>query len=168
MKLSELNQNSDGDFVDALGAIFEHSPWVAEAVVSSRPFASVEQLHQLMSNSVDAASNELQLALIKAHPDLAGKAALSGDLTDESTSEQAGAGLDRLSAEEYETFHSLNDAYQSKFGFPFIIAVKGHDRHSILDAFRKRLENDSEAEKQTALKQIYRIAKFRLEGLITT
>ena len=168
MNLSQLNQNSDGDFVDALGAIFEHSPWVAEAVVSGRPFASVEQLHQTMSNAVDDASEELQLALIKAHPDLAGKAALSGELTDESTSEQAGAGLDRLSAEEYKIFHSLNDAYQSKFGFPFIIAVKGHDRHSILDAFRKRLENDSNAEKQTALKQIYRIAKFRLEGLITT
>ena len=166
MKLSQLNQNSDGDFVVALGAIFEHSPWVAEAVVSSRPFTSVEQLHQVMSNAVDAASVEFQLALIKAHPDLAGKAALSGELTDESTSEQAGAGLDRLSAEEYQTFHSLNDAYQSKFGFPFIIAVKGHDRHSILDAFRKRLENDGEAEKQTALKQIYRIAKFRLEDLV--
>ncbi len=168
MKLSQLNQNSDGEFVEALGAIFEHSPWVAEAVVSSRPFASIEQLHQVMSNAVDVASDELQLALIKAHPDLAGKAALSGELTDESTSEQAGAGLDRLSADEYQSFHSLNDAYQSKFGFPFIIAVKGHDRHSILDAFQKRLENDSEAEKQTALEQIYRIAKFRLEGLITT
>ncbi len=167
MKLFDLNQDSDGDFVAALGAIFEHSPWVAETVVSSRPFVSVEQLHQVMSNAVDAASDESQLELINAHPDLAGKAALSGDLTDESTSEQAGAGLDRLSPEEYQTFHSLNDAYQSKFGFPFIIAVKGHDRHSILDAFRKRLENDSEAEKQTALKQIYRIAKFRLEGLLT-
>ena len=168
MKLSELNQNSDYDFVVALGAIFEHSPWVAEAVTNGRPFASVEQLHQAMSAAVDAASDELQLALVKAHPDLAGKAALSGELTDESTSEQAGAGLDRLSVEEYQTFHSLNDAYQSKFGFPFIIAVKGHDRHSILDAFRKRLENDSKAEKQTALKQIYRIAKFRLEDLVTT
>ncbi len=168
MKLSQLNQSSDGDFVDALGAIFEHSPWVSEAVLSCRPFASIEQLHQVMSNAVDAASDELQLALIKAHPDLAGKAALSGELTDESTSEQAGAGLNRLSAKEYQTFHSLNDAYQSKFGFPFIIAVKGHDRHSILDAFRKRIENDSEAEKQTALEQIYRIAKFRLEDLVTT
>ena len=166
MKLSQLNQSSNGDFVVALGAIFEHSPWVAEAVINGRPFASVKQLHQTMSSAVDAASDELQLALIKAHPDLAGKAALSGELTDESSSEQAGAGLDQLNAEEYQTFHSLNDAYQSKFGFPFIIAVKGQDRHSILDAFRKRLENDSEAEKQTALKQIYRIAKFRLEDLV--
>lgn len=166
MKLSRLNQSSDSDFVDALGAIFEHSPWVAEAVVSDRPFASVEHLHKVMSNAVGVAGDDLQLALIKAHPDLAGKAALSGELTDESTSEQAGAGLDRLSSEEYQSFHSLNDAYQSKFGFPFIIAVKGHDKHSILDAFQKRLENDSKAEKQTALEQIYRIAKFRLESLI--
>lgn len=166
MKLSRLNHCSDSDFVDALGAIFEHSPWVAEAVVSGRPFVSSEQLHKEMSNAVDIAGDELQLELIKAHPDLAGKAALSGELTDESTSEQAGAGLDRLSAEEYQSFHSLNDAYQSKFGFPFIIAVKGHDKHSILDAFQKRLENDCKAEKQTALEQIYRIAKFRLESLI--
>ena len=168
MKLSQLNQNSESDFVAALGAIFEHSPWVAGAVINERPFASVEVLHQAMSNAVNAASDELQLALIKAHPDLAGKAALSGELTDESTSEQAGAGLDRLSTEEYQTFHSLNDAYQSKFGFPFIIAVKGHDKHSILDAFQKRLENTIEVEKQTALKQIYRIANFRLEDLVET
>ncbi len=166
MKLDQLNHLSDGEFVAALGAIFEHSPWVAEAVVSARPFVSVSQLHKTMCDAVDAAGVNKQMALIKAHPDLAGKAALSGDLTEESTSEQAGAGLDRLSHEEFATFHRLNDAYQSQFDFPFIIAVKGHNKTSILNAFHQRLENDANEEKAEALKQIYRIGLFRLEGLI--
>lgn len=168
MKLDRLNQCSDEEFIKALGAIFEHSPWVAEAVCGKRPFASEGDLHKSMCGAVDAAGNDLQLRLIKAHPDLAGKAALSGELTDESTSEQAGAGLDQLSAKEYETFHKLNDTYQVKFGFPFIIAVKGHNKHSILEAFRNRLENSVETEKQTALEQVYRIASFRLNDLFSS
>ncbi len=168
MRLDKLNQSPEEEFITTLGTIFEHSPLVAKAVVGNRPFATVENLHQKMVATVDNAGDEEQLKLIRAHPDLAGKAALAGGLTEESTSEQAGAGLDLLNETEYRHFHSLNDAYQSRFGFPFIIAVKGHDKHSILDAFRKRLENDKEAEKETALKQIYRIAKFRLEDLIET
>ncbi len=167
MKITKLNQCSDAEFASALATIFEHSPWVGEAVCSLRPFDTVNELHKNMCSAVDQASDDLQLALIKAHPDLAGKAALSGELTQESTSEQAGAGLDRLNAEEYEIFHQLNDQYQSKFGFPFIIAVKGHDKHSILESFKTRIENSIEVEKQTALEQIYRIAKFRLDDLVS-
>ena len=167
MQLDEINQCSNEDFVAALGAIFEHSPWVAEAVCDKRPFASCDALQKSMSNAVNEADVNLQMALIKAHPDLAGKAALSGELTEESTSEQAGAGLDRLNADEYAVFHNLNDTYQSKFGFPFIIAVKGHDKHSIMEAFKTRIENSADAEKQTALEQIYRIAGFRLNDLIS-
>ena len=166
MKLSELNNAPIETFVETLSTIFEHSPWFAVKAVNSRPFETVEKLHLAMCDAVDAAPDEHRLALIKAHPDLAGKAALSGELTDESTKEQAGAGLDRTSKDEFETFHSLNDAYQSKFGFPFIIAVKGHNKTSILQAFRTRLENDEAQEKAEALKQIYRIAQFRLEDLI--
>ena len=167
MKLENLNEASPEEFVSVLDGIFEHSPWVAKAATSARPFGSLQNLHELMANIVDTSGLERQLKLIRAHPDLAGKAALAGNLTAESTNEQAGAGLDRLSDEEYRLFHNLNDDYQSKFGFPFIIAVKGHTKHSILDAFQKRLKNDSAAERQEALRQIYRIAQFRLEELIT-
>ncbi len=166
MKIDELNQCADAEFASTLATIFEHSPWVGEAVCGLRPFSSTEDLHKNMCRAVDKASCDLQLALIKAHPDLAGKAALSGELTQESTSEQAGAGLDRLNAEEFEIFHQLNDQYQSRFGFPFIIAVKGHDKHSILEAFKTRIKNSTEVEKQTALEQIYKIAGFRLNDLI--
>ena len=103
--------------------------------------------------------------LICAHPDLAGKAALAGELTDASTSEQAGAGLDTLSKEEFDRFHRLNEAYKSKFGFPFILAVKGHDKHSILASFENRLENEQDDERIEALRQISEIARFRLEAM---
>lgn len=167
MLISELNALSDAEFVDALKDIFEHSPWVAERVADLRNFKSVRSLHSAMVEAVSMASERKQLALIKAHPDLAGKAALAGDLTDSSTSEQAGAGLDRLSDAEYKSFHQLNDAYKSKFGFPFILAVKGHDKHSILKAFEARLKNDDDSEKEEALRQIGEIARFRLEALLS-
>lgn len=165
MNLARLNSMPVSKFVDVLGAIFEHSPWVAECAVGRRPYNSTEELHQAMCEIVARADDARQLALINAHPDLAGKAALAGDLTQASTNEQAGAGLDQMSDDEFKQFHRLNDAYQSRFGFPFIIAVKGHTRQSILKAFKSRLENDQMAEKSEALVQIYRIAKFRLEAL---
>lgn len=166
LPLSTLNTCSDSEFVAALGAIFEHSPWVAEAVSGMRPFASIEALHAAMVSAVDRADEGAQLALIRAHPDLAGKAALAGELTAESTSEQKGAGLDRLTSEEFTRFHTLNDAYKQKFGFPFILAVRGHDKHSILDAFERRLENSQPDEKSEALAQIAQIGSFRLHDLI--
>ena len=140
---------------------------MAESVANKRPFKSLRTLHSTMVQAVADASKRKQIDLICAHPDLAGKAALAGELTESSTSEQAGAGLDSLSSEEYAEFHKLNDAYKSKFGFPFILAVKGHDKASILQAFRTRLEHDADQEKIEALRQIGEIGRFRLEALLT-
>ena len=157
-----LNVLSEANFVAALGGIFEHSPWVAAGAYQARPFGSPAELHSAMCAVVAAADVEMQLGLIRAHPDLAGKAALAGELTDASSTEQAGAGLDRLTEDEYRRFHDLNDRYRARFGFPFILAVKGHRKTSILAAFETRLANSPEAERDEALVQIYQIARFRL------
>ncbi|PSH70635.1 OHCU decarboxylase [Phyllobacterium brassicacearum] len=166
MTLEQLNNLSTADFVGALGGIFEHSPWVPEAVARMRPFASVDRLHEAMVVAVEKSGQVAQLGLIRAHPDLAGKAARQGSLTAESTSEQKGAGLDRLTNDEFEEFHRLNNAYQSRFGFPFILAVRGHDKHSIMAAFRQRLGHNAGEEVAEALQQIAQIARFRLDDLI--
>jgi len=166
LNLATLNAMDRDAFVAALGGIFEHSPWVAEAAWAARPFADVAALQDAMVGAVDAADAETQLALLRAHPDLAGKAARAGALTEHSTAEQAGAGLDRLDEAEFARFHALNDAYQARFGFPFIIAVKGHTKASILAAFEARLPNDAATERMTALAQVARIARFRLDDLI--
>ncbi len=166
VSLTELNQMNSKPFVATLADIFEHSPWVAACSFSSRPFNTVNDLHSAMVSCVAQAELDKQLALIRAHPDLAGKTALAGDLTEASTKEQAGAGLNSLSEIEYKAFHDLNNRYKQKFNFPFILAVKGHTKHSILDAFRSRLENNLEEEHQTALAQIALIGKFRLEDLV--
>ncbi len=152
------------DFVDALGAIFEHSPWVAGAVAPNRPFSRVQDLHAAMVQAVQDAGHGLQLELIRAHPDLGAKL----KMTDQSLSEQSGAGLDRLSPELFEQFNRLNDAYKSRFGFPFIIAVRNHTRTSILEQFEQRVLNDADLERQTALLEIAEIARFRLLDLIET
>ena len=159
-----LNASPKPEFVAALGGIFEHAPWVAEGVWPERPFTSLDSLHRAMCAVVVAAGPEAQLALIRAHPDLAAKAALA-KLTAASSREQAGAGLDRLTDEEYRRFHTLNDLYKTRFGFPFILAVKGHTKTSILAAFESRLPNTPELEREGALAEIYRIARFRLEAL---
>ena len=166
MTLADLNAVPAAAFVQALGGIFEHSPWVAAAVADHRPFGSVDALHRAMVAAVAAAPPGRQLDLIRAHPDLAGKAARAGALTEPSTAEQAGAGLDRLTDAEFERFGTLNTAYMTRFGFPFIVAVKGLTKHDILAAFEARLPNDPETEKATALHQVARIARFRLEALI--
>jgi 2-oxo-4-hydroxy-4-carboxy-5-ureidoimidazoline decarboxylase len=167
MTLSSLNTLSDETFVETLAGIFEHSPWVAEGVVAQRPFDSVGDLHASMVAVVRQAPLTEQLSLIRAHPDLAGRAARAGDLTQASSQEQAGAGLTQLSDEEYGTFMRLNTAYMTRFGFPFILAVKGHTKHSILAAFQSRLDNDAETERETALAEIYKIAHFRLQELLS-
>lgn len=160
-----LSALPEAEFVSTLGGIFESSPWIAREVYAERPFGSLDELHCAMCDAVAGAGIEAQLELIRAHPDLAGKAAIAGTLTSASSAEQAGAGLDRLSEDEYGRFHALNDRYRARFGFPFILAVKGHTRASVLAAFERRLPNPPEAERVQALSEIYRIARFRLEAL---
>lgn len=162
---SALNREA---FVEAFADIYEHSPWVAEKAYDLGLDASldeVETLHQRMAEILLSASHEAQLALINAHPDLAGKAAVRGELTASSTSEQAGAGIHECSAEEFARFTELNDAYKARFGFPFIKAVKGSNRHQILAAFEQRIHNTPEQEFATALAEINKIALFRLQQL---
>lgn len=154
-------------FVECYGDIFEHSPWVAELAFErglDERHDSPDALADAMGEVLTQASPERQLEVIRAHPDLAGKAAVAGELTDDSTREQAGAGLDQCTPEEMARFERLNEAYKAKFGFPFIMAVKGSNRFAILDAFDVRLENDVDEERRTAVEQINRIARFRLEA----
>ena len=153
-------------FLARYGGVYEHSPWIAGAVWDEGAASDdVATLAGAMAARVEAAGEDARLALLRAHPDLAGKLAVEGELTAESTSEQAGAGLERCSPEEFEEFQRLNDAYKARFGFPFILAVKGHDRAAILDAFRRRVGHDRAAELCEALAQVHRIARLRLLAL---
>ena len=156
-------------FLDTYGGIYEHSPWVTEGAWTTRAGESldtVDGLHGAMKAALAGADETKQMQLICAHPDLAGKLAVAGELTAASRAEQAGAGLDRCIVDEFEEFQTLNTAYKAKFGFPFIIAVKGHDRHSILEAFRARLANTPAIERKAALQEINRIGYFRLMELV--
>jgi 2-oxo-4-hydroxy-4-carboxy-5-ureidoimidazoline decarboxylase len=166
ISLTELNQCPRERFTSVLGGIFEHSPWVAGQVADQRPFGSIEALHQAMAAAVQQAAPADQLTLIRAHPELAGKAAIRGELTQQSTQEQAGAGLDQCSPDEYRELTELNARYNQKFGFPFILAVRGYDRAGIIQQFRRRLALDPSQEQAESLHQIYRIARFRLDDLI--
>lgn len=165
--LAQLNTLPVADFVAALGGIFEHSPWVAEQVVGMRPFSNLDNLHSAMCAEVAAAGHAAQLALIQAHPELAGKAAMRKELTAESTKEQAGAGLDQCSPEEFARLNQLNSQYKQKFGFPFILAVRGFDRAGILREFERRVHLDPKDEMHECLQQINKIARFRLNDLVT-
>lgn len=165
--LNDLNQCDAGRFIAILGGVFEHSPWVAEAVVGQRPFKDLAQLHHAMAAAVQQAGSAAQLRLIRAHPELAGKAAVRGELTEESGREQRGAGLDQCSAEEFAQLQQLNDQYNKKFGFPFIIAVRGHDRQSIIRHFTQRLQAEPSQEMQECIEQIIRIGGFRLTDLVS-
>ena len=156
---------SHDEFVNAFADIYEHSPWVAEKAYDLGQDASLDQietLHQRMSDILLRADHARQLALINAHPDLAGKAAVQGQLTQASTDEQAGAGIHQCTAEEFSRFTELNEAYKAKFKFPFIMAVKGSNRHQILAAFETRLHNAADTEFHCALAEINKIALFRL------
>jgi 2-oxo-4-hydroxy-4-carboxy-5-ureidoimidazoline decarboxylase len=161
--LDELNQLNQTEFVSVLGGIFEQTPAIAHQVWQQRPFHSLEDLHQRMVAIVQQSSPEAQLALIQAHPDLGTKARMA----EASVQEQAGAGLDRLSPAEFDRLQKLNHAYQAKFGFPFIVAVKNHTKASILASFEQRLHQTAEDEKQQALAEIAQIAKFRLAALLS-
>jgi 2-oxo-4-hydroxy-4-carboxy-5-ureidoimidazoline decarboxylase len=146
-----------------LGGIFEHAPWVAEAAYSSRPFPSIERLHASMMHCVRNVSEERRLALLKGHPELAGKAAQAGMMTADSTFEQDSAGLNRLSQMELSRFQRLNKAYSEKFGFPFIICVRRHSKDSIFRQFERRLSNDFKTECETAIAEVGRITALRLD-----
>lgn len=164
--LAELNALDPASFADALAQIFEHSPWIPERAASARPFADRAALHQALCATLAAASEAEKLALIRAHPELAGRAAMRKELTPASASEQHGAGLDRCSPQEFAQLTAANAAYTARFGFPFIIAVKGHTRTSIISAIEQRLHNSSAEEFATALEQIERIAALRLAELV--
>jgi len=162
IRLSQLNLLDQSAFVASLGWVFEDSPWVAERAWADRPFESLETLHEVMSQQVLDASREEQLQLLRAHPDLGSRARMS----DASVGEQTGAGLDRLSPEEFTRLQANNEAYRKRFGFPFLFAVKGSTKHEILAALESRLNATWDAEFETALEQVFRIAGFRLEDLI--
>lgn len=166
MTLDHLNTLADSAFVATLAGIFEHSPWVAEGVLPLRPFDSIEALHEAMCAVVANADPAAQLGLIRAHPQLAGKAAIAGELTAASSQEQSGAGLLQCSPAEYARLTELNAAYQQRFGLPFILAVRGRDRTSIIANLAKRLAHEPAAEHAEALRQIGRIAAFRLGDLL--
>lgn len=150
-------------FVDRFGGIYEHSPWVAEGAEPWIPDdTDLQHVAERMADCVDNASRQLQLELIRAHPDLAGRAQVAGELTPESSEEQARAGLDHCSPDELERFQTLNERYKEKFGFPFIMAVRNSSRSEILETFASRLENDYDVEFETALVEIHKIARLRL------
>ncbi len=163
--IEALNRMPRAEFVALLGGVFEHSPWVAAAAWEQTPFSSIIDLHAKMNAVVKGATTEQQLGLLRAHPQLAGKAAQQGELTTASTSEQKGAGLTRLSNDEMHHIAQLNQAYMAKFGFPFIIAVRDHDKRSIFSEFERRIDNSDEHEMVTALHQVGLIAEFRLQDL---
>jgi len=166
MTLAEINAFSEGDFVRALGGVFEHSPWVAQSAFANRPFTSIDALHGAMVSAMEHAPEPQQLALLRAHPELAGKAAIRGEMTADSVSEQTRAGLSQCSPEEFARLTDLNARYNARFGFPFILAVKGYDRAGIIDQFARRVENNRATEFAECLAQVARIARFRLEALI--
>jgi OHCU decarboxylase len=166
LPLGEVNRLGREEFVAAFGHLYEHSPWIAEAAWCERPFESVEELHRAFNGTMYRAPREKQLALIRAHPDLAGKAAMAGELTEESAREQSSAGLDRLTPEEFEAFTRINRAYQEKFGIPMIVAVRGHTKESIISQAEARLGNSGDEEIETALGEIDKIARIRLHDLV--
>ena len=166
LSIDELNQCSAARFVEALGGIFEHSPWVAELACPQRPFASRDELHQVMASALKRAPEVQRMELLCQHPELAGKEASAGTLTDESQREQAGAGLNQCTATELMKIKSLNQAYHAKFEFPFIIAVTGLDKFQIIAAMEKRLGHSREAEFDIAISEVEKIGRIRIDALV--
>lgn len=166
--IAVINAFTDDDAVDLLGGLFEHSPWIVRDTWRRTPFASVEGLHQALCETLKSAPGDRQLALIRAHPDLVGRAAVAGTLTRESMGEQrtAGLGPDDLSAANVEAFTRANAEYQARFGFPFVICARENRKAGILAGFERRLGNDLDTERGTALAEIERIAWYRLADLV--
>jgi 2-oxo-4-hydroxy-4-carboxy-5-ureidoimidazoline decarboxylase len=165
--VSELNRAGRDDFTNAVGFAFENSPWIAAEAWEKRPFASVEDMHAAMVAVVEGAPEEKRIALIAAHPDLAGRVAREGRLTAASADEQSSAGLDRLSKEELVRFERLNDDYRARFSFPFVICARENTKGSILSELERRAQNDRAAEVATALREIAKIARLRLADAVT-
>ena len=162
MMLSVVNSMNAAEFLSEFGGIAEHSSWVAEKAMAKRPYATPAGMITAFQQAVLDASKPAQLALLNAHPDLATKA----KLTQDSTNEQKGVGLDQLSKAEFDHFTSLNNAYKAKNHFPFIFAVKGATKNQILAGFEQRIQNDTETEFKTALHQVCKIIAFRLEAKV--
>ena len=160
-----VNELGREAFVERFGSLFEHSPWVAADAWSDRPFADMDELYEALRAAMYAAPSDRQLALIRAHPDLAGKAAIEGSLTDSSAREQVAAGLDRLTPDEYEAFTRTNTAYRERFEFPFVVCAREHTKESILRVAAERLEHTRDEEVRVALEEIAKIARLRLEDL---
>ncbi len=166
ISIDDINQSSVQRFVELLSGIFERSPWVPDLVYPDRPFESRSTLHQAMAAAVRRAPEVQRMELLCNHPELAGKEASDGTLTDESRREQAGAGLNQCTADELVKIKSLNQAYYSRFGFPFIIAVTGLDKFQIIDALENRLNNSENQEFDTAIGEVEKIARIRIDALI--
>ena len=166
--IEAVNELDAAAFAARFGDVAEASAWVAEVACVSRPFPNRAALVEAFAAAVRAAPRERQLALLRAHPDLAGRAAVAGDIAEESRREQAGAGLDRLTSEEFARFHDLNARYRERFGFPFIFAVKGATKEAILASFEARIDNDADTERATALANVERILRFRIEDRVAS
>ena len=167
MTLAELNRLDRAQFVAALSGIYEHSLWIPGEAWPRKPFATIDELHTAMAAVVAQAGPERQLTLIRAHPELAGKAMVRGALTADSATEQSGAGLTQCTPQEFARLQDLNARYNAKFGFPFILAVKGYDRAGVIAEFSRRIDNDLDAEFAECLRQIDKIARLRLDALLT-
>jgi OHCU decarboxylase len=163
MTLADLNACDRPSFVSAVGWVFEHASWVAERAWPRRPFPSVDALHAAMTEALYAADRPTQLALLRAHPDLGARV----KMTDASIGEQAGAGLDRLAGETFERLQALNASYRQRFGFPFILAVKGATAAVVLESLERRLDSTPDDEWREALSQVSRIARFRLDRVLS-
>ncbi|MEO1041706.1 MAG: 2-oxo-4-hydroxy-4-carboxy-5-ureidoimidazoline decarboxylase [Pseudomonadota bacterium] len=161
MKIETLNKATTDGFVQSLDFLYEHSPWVVQSAAKYRPFADGDALLSGLQQAVADAGESQQRDLLNAHPDLAGKAAIRGELTDCSTREQASAGLDQLSPEEHTQFVHFNEAYREQFGFPFIICVREHDKHSILSEMARRMKNTSAVELAAGLEEVRKIVRYR-------
>lgn len=166
LPIGEVNAMRGEEFVAAFGGIAEHSDWVAAIAELRRPFAGRDAMLAAFEQAVRFADGELQLELLNAHPDLAGRAAIAGEIGADSRTEQAGAGLDSLTPDEFARFTDLNARYRDRFGFPFILAVRGATKHDILAAFAARIDNEPDAEFATAIEQVCRIMRFRLEDRV--
>jgi OHCU decarboxylase len=164
--MKAINELDRAAFVERFGQLFEHSPWVAEAAWSDRPFAGPEELYESLVAAMYAAPRDRKLDLIRAHPDLAGRAAIEGTLTNSSKREQAAAGLDRLTPDEDEAFTRTNTAYRERFGFPFVVCAREHTKESILRVASERLSNGEDEEIRVALEEIAKIARLRLEDAL--
>jgi 2-oxo-4-hydroxy-4-carboxy-5-ureidoimidazoline decarboxylase len=164
--LEAVNAMDVPAFAAAFGDVAEHSPWVAARAAAQRPFTSRRAMIEAFGDEVREAGPAERLALLRAHPDLAGRAAIAGEMAEDSRREQTGAGLDSLTPEEFSRFTELNESYTAKFGFPFILAVRGADKQTILASFAERIERDPEAELAMAVSQVARIIAFRIEDRV--